>query len=143
MHGHFVVRCGFAIDIIQTPLSRPPCIDIRSCQKVHIAIDFAQEFICWIEQSFAAKPIDKRNPDEFVNLIKDAFDHAAISTLPHTCHALKKPWISSTTIDLIKQRDAFRRLSDYTNEKLFNAKIRIAAKHDRASWLSNLLESGD
>ena len=77
--------------------------------------------------------IDRRDTNQFADLVKDAFDHAALSTLPTVSYIAKKPWISRATLDLIKQRDVHRRSNEYDQEKSLNVQIRHSAKRDRAS----------
>ena len=86
---HFVLQCGFAIDIQQPTLFRRPRLDICACQILNIADDFAHAFTCWIDQSYAANPIDKRNADDFAKIVKYAFDHAALTTSPSITHVPK------------------------------------------------------
>ena len=68
-------------------------LDMRACQQPQIEDEFAIAFTSWIDQVNTMHAIDRRNTNQFADLVKDAFDHAALSTLPTVSYIAKKPWI--------------------------------------------------
>ena len=68
--------------------------------------------------------------------------HAAAADTLYAGSQKKRPWISSTTLALIQQRELVRAMGDRDGELLLNRQIRKAAKQNRREWLESMLAGG-
>eukprot|EP00973_Karenia_brevis_P082371 11418536-Karenia_brevis.AAC.1 len=75
--------------------------------------------------------------------INNAIKIAGFQNIPKRDIEPKRPWISQSTLNLIKKRDQARSNYDSNEEKLLNSMIRKSAKSDRNQWLSQNLEDGN
>ena len=54
-----------------------------------------------------------------------------------------KPWISSHTLELLRQRREAPGNGHWNAEKHLQKQVKISTKRDRAKWLEDLASSGD
>ena len=66
----------------------------------------------------------------------------AATVLPTAAVTAKRPWISSRTLDLVRDRNAARIAGDREREAELAKQVKQAAKIDRGLWLSGLLADG-
>ena len=74
------------------------------------------------------------NLDTAAEALQECFNQAA-RTLPVGAKAARQPWTSQKTLDLIEERNMYRRNGDYQSEKILNKQVRSSGKKDRADWL--------
>ena len=84
-----------------------------------------------------------RNIDERLLDINGCMRDAAQESIPRQTLKKQRPWISSTTLALLEERNLYRANNDVINEKLTAALIRRQVRDDRQSWLNAMLEDGN
>ena len=81
--------------------------------------------------------------EKVVENIQVAFENAAEVALP-VCTAMPaRPWISSTTIMLIDERNTARTTANRQLELAFNRKMKNSSKRDRVQCMERAGQDGD
>ena len=70
-----------------------------------------------------------------------AFESCA-PVLPKAQIVKRKPWISTSTLELLLERQCARTSGDWSKESQFHKAVRKSARRDRAQWLQNLADEG-
>ena len=83
------------------------------------------------------------NLDQQNARMADAFTQAANSCLPQRDRQTSRPWISETTLGLIRRRQVARSHGDSVQERLLNKEVRRSVSSDKGAWLDTLLASRD
>ena len=68
---------------------------------------------------------------------------ATVAPNPARQYRAYRPWISQTTLQLIKKRDTARANNEYDSERLLTRQIKNQVKADRASWLDSKIPNHD
>ena len=70
---------------------------------------------------------DKPSWEQF----QQATSNAASKVLPEKSHAAKKPWISTTTLELVQQKRLARDQGDWSAEKSLRKQVQKQARRDK------------
>eukprot|EP00959_Pyramimonas_sp_CCMP1952_P095745 2001657-Pyramimonas_sp.AAC.1 len=73
----------------------------------------------------------------------DGFVHAETTVLPQEPIRPRKPWISSSTLELVRLRYRARRGADAPRERDIAKRIRASVARDKANWLEDVTRDGD
>ena len=139
---HFLVSCSLNISIpkkANKSLTRK--LDIACLRDKHTATLYAQAFASRI----SSYDIDDNqiSLDDLNNKLETSFHEAAFNTLRSTEFKAKRPWISVSTLQLIKRRHEARSIGDIESQRYLQKLVRQFVKKDREIYLKNLVSSGD
>lgn len=111
--------------------------DIQALQQDQMKEAFANKFV------ELSKRIDADSDLEcLTQSICDGLHQAAAATLPAVKVAANRPWIRSSTLNLIERRSEARQLGHRAQELELNAQVKKAAKEDRKAWIDQLITNG-
>jgi len=80
--------------------------------------------------------------DRWTNLSKTLLN-AADKCVPNMPFQRKTPWITESTLELIRQRRAARCTANWELERSLRREVKKAARRDRAQWMEQLASKGD
>ena len=75
-------------------------------------------------------------------ILNKAFQHAQDMVVPDIPAQARRPWISTSTLNLITARKESRAKADHREEQELQWKIKQSARRDRREWLKSLAGSG-
>ena len=137
-HFPLFVSLNLEVPKIAKP-RREPKLVISALGGTETAADFARSFVCSFSE---ARQQEMQSLDEVAETISRAFDVAANTVLPVKELVAHRPWISSSTLDLIEQRNRARAYGQHVSECELNRRIRGSARKDRKDWLMERLSTG-
>ena len=139
---HFLVEAAITLqncssgtsDVKQTA----PRQDLSAVRVDEVRQSFANAF-----QSMASHVlIDQQSLDMHSEHVIKCLHTAAEKTLPKICAKPRKPWIQTTTLELIEKRQHARIEKDWPTERRLTQQIKRQARKDRAVWTNDLLTDG-
>ena len=133
---HFASIVELALSFDSSSPERKSQPDRKQLRDLDVRLDFASKFNAAVEASAGAQSLE-----EEAARVSTAFA-AASEVLPKIKIVANRPWTSSETLSLIRERDICRRKGDFEREKLLNKDVRRAARTDRRHRLEEEVASG-
>ena len=140
---HFLIQASVHMEVDKCPAAE----QVRRRDHSALADDGArqafQKHLNEVWDDFEEAAPDNSNVNLAWCRLVDGFHHAEEKTLPSEPLRPRKPWISSSTLELIALRHNVRRDGDAVRERDIAKRIRISAARDKANWLENVTKDGD
>jgi len=134
---HYLVRSVFTFDAQPAAPKARPKLNVAALESESCKSDFIRAF----NNTVHGVPADY-NISQYWATTRTAMKNAC-QALPTAPEATNNPWISASTLDLIRQRRLARAANDYDNEKILHQQVRASAKKDRTEWLDKMLQDGN
>ena len=129
---HFPVISDLDIELSEEPRRNQPLPDFKS-----LYAPITKQLL----NTSLADRLSNNSTDDVSKLaihFQKAVTEAIATCIPHREARPKRPWISSSTLILITNRQKARDLKDWPREKELSILIRRSAKIDREHWMRNL-----
>jgi len=137
---HFLVMARLALEVPKADCLRTARFDATALRSQPVAQRFAQKFRQHMDHhNVSSQRLDSRSQD-----LTNAFLTAAEETLPSRNIVPKRPWISTSTLQMIEDRRHMRENGATAEaERAMTRSIRRSAKQDREQWLTDMAGSRD
>ena len=139
---HFLLVAVLHVDVPKVKgTAKTHKVDKTALASEEVVVQFVSNFEAAMTD-LISKEGDCSDPNAWQAWFEAAFGEAQ-QVLPTTAAVASKPWISSSTLRLIDERNAAQAVGDRPAVSRLSSRVRASAKQDRRNWLDALVESGE